>query len=90
MNPLHYRQEDRFQEELNSRRLKELHKAGDINGLLDFALLLNHQVSSANSKIHWLMKEQLSMGLPPVNDGHFEMVGEVEKLMREKEEGEKG
>ena len=57
MDPLTYRPEDQFQERLNAERLKELFKKGDHQGLLDFALLLNYQASSANSRVHWAIRE---------------------------------
>jgi hypothetical protein len=52
-----YRPEDRFQERLNAERLKELFSARDYQGLLDFALLLNHQCSFNNSRVHWALGE---------------------------------
>ena len=57
MEPLTYRPEDQFQERLNAERLKELFRRGDYQGLLDFALLLNYQASSANSRVHWALGE---------------------------------
>jgi len=48
-----YRAEDQFQERLNSERLKELFSRRDYQGLLDFALLLNHQASFNNSRAIW-------------------------------------
>lgn len=52
-----YRQEDQFQERLNSERLKELFNLGDYHGLLEFALLLNHQASFNNSRVFWALSE---------------------------------
>lgn len=52
-----YRPEDQFQERLNGERLKELFNRGDHQGLLDFALLLNHQASFNNSRAHWALLE---------------------------------
>lgn len=52
-----YRPEDQFQERLNSERLKELFSCRDYQGLLDFALLLNHQASFNNSRAYWAMVE---------------------------------
>lgn len=52
-----YRPEDQFQERLNSERLKELFSCRDYQGLLDFALLLNHQASFNNSRVHWAIAE---------------------------------
>lgn len=52
-----YRHEDQFQEVLNGERLKELFSKGDYQGLLDFALLLNHQASFNNSRAYWALSE---------------------------------
>lgn len=52
-----YRPEDQFQERLNAERLKELFNRQDYQGLLDFALLLNHQASFNNSRVHWAIIE---------------------------------
>jgi len=52
-----YRAEDQFQERLNSERLKELFSRRDYQGLLDFALLLNHQASFNNSRAVWAIAE---------------------------------
>jgi hypothetical protein len=68
MNPLHYRQEDQFIEASNSMKLKQLHRNRDYTGLLEFALLLNHQACSGNSKIRWLMKEALDAARPGNTD----------------------
>jgi hypothetical protein len=52
-----YRPEDQFQERLNAERLKELFGNRDYRGLLEFALLLNHQASFNNSRAHWAIME---------------------------------
>lgn len=52
-----YRHEDQFQERLNGERLKELFSKGDYQGLLELALLLNHQASFNNSRAHWALLE---------------------------------
>ena len=52
-----YRPEDQFQERLNAERLKELFNKRDYQGLLDFALLLNHQASFNNSRAVWAIAE---------------------------------
>jgi hypothetical protein len=52
-----YRAEDQFQERLNAERLKELFRSRDYQGLLDLALLLNHQSSFNNSRAHWAIME---------------------------------
>ena len=57
MSHLTYRPEDQFQERLNAERLKELFGKNDYRGLLDFALLLNHQASFNNSRAYWAICE---------------------------------
>ena len=57
MSHLTYRPEDQFQERLNAERLKELFTKRDHQGLLDFALLLNHQASFNNSRAYWAICE---------------------------------
>jgi hypothetical protein len=57
VSSLSYRPEDQFQERLNAERLKELFAIKDFQGLLDFALLLNHQASFNNSRAYWAMAE---------------------------------
>ena len=52
-----YRPEDQFQERLNGEKLKELFRKKDYQGLLDFALLLNHQCSFNNSRVHFALAE---------------------------------
>lgn len=64
MNTFHYHEEDGFREESNSRRLKQLFEARDYRGLLEFALLLNHQASFANSKMKWALSEALNAARP--------------------------
>ena len=52
-----YRPEDQFQERLNAERLKELFSRSDYQGLLELALLLNHQASFNNSRAYWAILE---------------------------------
>jgi hypothetical protein len=52
-----YRPEDQFQERLNAERLKELFGKRDYQGLLELALLLNHQASFNNSRAYWAILE---------------------------------
>lgn len=57
MSELTYRTEDQFQEALNAKRLKEFFHNRDYSGLLDFALLLNHQASFNNSRANYALRE---------------------------------
>lgn len=88
VNQLIYREEDRFREESNKRRLKELHRAGDINGLFEFAVLLNYQASSANSKIHWIMREHLSTAFPVAKE-HMDAALEFTDAIESKQQDNK-
>lgn len=54
-----YRAEDEFQERLNAERLKQLFNQKDYQGVLDFALLLNHQASFNNSRAVWAIGEAM-------------------------------
>lgn len=73
-----YRPEDQFQEKLNAERLKELFKGGDYQGLLDFALLLNHQCSFNNSRVYWaLMEASKNMAEEFKPERYREMIDEI-------------
>lgn len=51
------RLEDELKQVSNAGRLKELHRIGDINGLLDFALLLNYESCLNNSRAFWAIQQ---------------------------------
>ena len=57
MNPLVHAIKARFHGAANASALRELHKRGDINGLLEYALLLAELEASQRSQIHWLARE---------------------------------
>jgi len=57
MNPLVHTMEARFHGAANAAALRALHAKGDINGLLDYALLLAEQEASQKSQIKWLVRE---------------------------------
>jgi hypothetical protein len=94
ITPFQYRQEDRFREEANNRKLKELYKNGDYVGLLDFALLLSHEASYKNSAMFWAMQDSLIANRPDsakVQSEHQSaLVDEtIEKLIELKEQRRK-
>lgn len=60
MNPLVHTMEAQFHGAANASALRELHKRGDMNGLLEYALLLAEAEASQRSQIHWLTKEAMS------------------------------
>lgn len=60
MEPLEYRLEDQFIAAGHQTVLRELHERGDINGLLEYALLLAVMDGTSRSKIAWLAKEALA------------------------------
>lgn len=69
LTPFQYRQEDQFREASNAAKLKQLHADRDYTGLLEFALLLNHEVSSKNSALMWAIQESLEANRPKAGDG---------------------
>ena len=78
MGRLEYRLEDRFHAAANAAHLRSLHAAGDLNGLLEYALLLADAEATSRSKIHRLIGE--AMARPPlVEQRHLEM---AESLLR--------
>ena len=90
ITPFQYRQEDRFREEANNRKLKELYKNGDYIGLLDFALLLSHEASYKNSAMFWAMQDSLIANHPDsakiASEHQSSLVDEtIEKLIELKE-----
>lgn len=91
ITPFEYRQEDRFREESNKRKLKELYQKGDYVGLLDFAILLNHEACYKNSGMMWAMGESLKANQPKQGGDlseYFGMVDEtIEKMIELKKEG---
>ena len=60
MNPLVHTMEARFHGAANASALRALHKRGDMNGLLEYALLLAELEASQRSQIHWLVREACS------------------------------
>jgi hypothetical protein len=60
MNPLVHTMEARFHGAANASALRRLHKSGDLNGLLEYALLLAESEASQRSQIHWLVREACS------------------------------
>jgi hypothetical protein len=60
MNPLVHTMEARFHGAANASALRRLHKSGDLNGLLEYALLLAELEASQRSQIHWLVREACS------------------------------
>jgi len=59
MNPLVHTLEAQFHGDTNARALRALHKRGDINGLLEYALLLAESEASQRSQIKWLAMEAM-------------------------------
>lgn len=59
MNPLVHTLEAQFHGASNARALRTLHERGDINGLLEYALLLAESEASQRSQIRWLAMEAM-------------------------------
>lgn len=76
MAQFYYRQEDQFREVSNAHKLKELYDSGDFTGLLELALLLNHEASFNNSKVRWALSEALEVTMP-VSDRHLQMANDT-------------
>ena len=64
MNPLVARLEDEFHGQVNKAHLRALHSASDLNGLLEYALLLAEQEAAGRTKIHWLTGEAIRQPAP--------------------------
>ena len=81
MNLLATRLEDEFHKASNQARLKQLHAAGDWNGLLEYALLLTELETQARTTAAWFAKEAMSAPMPAVSDDHLrwarELLGEL-------------
>ena len=61
---LESRLETTFRAETQRVRLRELHAQGDMNGLLEYALLLVELVSMGETKVQWLVKDSLQQAAP--------------------------
>ena len=75
MNPLVHTMEAEFHGASNMTALRALHKKGDINGLLEYALLLAEQEASQRSQIHWLTKE--AMRPAGIKQWHVDLAAEL-------------
>jgi len=74
-NPLVHTMEAQFHGAANASALRELHKRGDINGLLEYALLLAEAEASQRSQIHWLAQE--AMRSCSIQDWHLAAAKEL-------------
>jgi hypothetical protein len=75
--PLEATLSDKFREEGDARALRELAAKKDINGLLDFALLLNSLNTMETAKCRWAVSEAVSAPAHPVTDRHMAMAAEI-------------
>lgn len=71
----------------NAMRLKQLHQERDYNGLLELALILNHQAASNHSKMLYFMQEAATQPMP-VSEKHEKMAEELTKKLNGQSEGE--
>jgi uncharacterized membrane-anchored protein len=76
MNQFYYREEDRFREASNTLKLRRLYVDGDYEGLLDFAILLNHEASFNNSKVKWAISEAMEARMP-ITQWHRDLAAEI-------------
>ena len=73
---LEIRLEDQFHAAANATHLRQLHAAGDLNGLLEYALLLSEAEASGRAKIRWLIGEALARP-PLVEAKHLDWAAEI-------------
>lgn len=76
MNPLKARLEDEFHAQANKAHLRALHAARDLNGLLEYALLLAEQEAMGRTKVHWLAGEAMRQPAP-VEQQHMDWAREL-------------
>lgn len=76
MNPLVHTMEAQFHGASNMAALRALHKKGDTNGLLEYALLLAEQEASQRSQIHWLIKE-VTLSQRGIQQWHMNLAAEM-------------
>jgi hypothetical protein len=76
MNPLVHTMEAEFHGASNIAALRALHKKGDINGLLEYALLLADQEASQRSQIQWLIKE-VTLSQRGIEQWHMDLAAEL-------------
>lgn len=69
--------EAQFHGAANAITLRQLHAAGDINGLLEYALLLAEQEASQLSQIKWLAAEAMRASRD-VQPWHLEAAAELQ------------
>lgn len=60
--------EDKWREAGNARVLRQMRDAGDINGLLDYALMLNHLYNGEKVKVRWAIQEAMNAPLPSADN----------------------
>ena len=73
---LELRLEDQFHAASNATHLRQLHAAGDLNGLLEYALLLSEAEASGRAKVRWLISEAVARP-PLVEPKHMEWAAEI-------------
>jgi hypothetical protein len=76
MNPLVARLEDEFHAQANKAHLRALHGARDLNGLLEYALLLAEMEAMGRTKVHWLAREAMRQPAP-VERQHMDWAREL-------------
>jgi hypothetical protein len=70
------RLEDQFHAAANAAHLRSLHAAGDLNGLLEYALLLSEAEATGRTKVRWLIGEALARP-PAVEAHHMEWAAQI-------------
>jgi hypothetical protein len=85
MNIPHYRPESQFTEASNALKLKQLYRERDYAGLLELALLLNHQAAFNHSRMMYFMQEAATQPMP-VSEEHEKMAAESRKKLNDQKQ----
>lgn len=76
-NVLHHTVEAQFHGVSNAQALRQLHRQGDWNALLEYALLLCEQEASQRSQIQWLVREAAARPAMAIQSWHVELAREL-------------
>ncbi len=69
--------ETQFHAAANAAKLRSLHGAGDIDGLLQYALLLSEQEASQRTQIQWLIEEAAEAWNSGIKQWHRDLAAEL-------------
>jgi hypothetical protein len=69
--------ETEFHAAANAAALRSLHRDGDIDGLLQYALLLASLEASQHAQIQWLAKEAAAGWSSSIQQWHYDLAAEL-------------